>query len=163
MAHRAILRLQTATGRNEYEALSVSYEFNQAINLGPLNARALYTRPFSIGNGAMLAPTADVTGGIIKIKMATLSDDDTIIHRWMFSKGRAMDGSIKIDMSADSNKKKALHIFFNNGYCTKLVDSFDAQTGAVMTTSFEITCERITIGYNIPATWPAFSNAQFKL
>lgn len=168
MAHRAILRLQTATGRNEYEALSVHYEFSQNLALGPLNIRPLYTIPWSIPINplrqfASPIPTSDVTGGVIEIKMATLPDDDTIIHRWMFSKGRAMDGQIKIDMSADNNRKKALHIFFTNGYCTYLKDEFDSQNARVMTTTFRITCERITIGYNIPATWPAFANGTYKL
>lgn len=156
MAHRAILRLQTATGRNEYEALSVEYTFTQTLALRPA------VRPFSIQpnpfQNGVPASTGDVEGGTIKIKMATLPDSDTIIHRWMFSRGRAMDGQIVIDMSSDNNRKRELHIIFNNGYCTELTDSFDSQKGEVMTSTFVITCERIIIGTNIPAVWPAFAN-----
>ncbi|MDE6304152.1 MAG: hypothetical protein K2M01_04935 [Paramuribaculum sp.] len=151
MAHKAILRLQTATGINEYEILQLNYEFTQNLSLGPVHGippmRWGHLTAFSSGN---------VTGGVIKLTLATLPNSDTIFHRWMFSRWRPMNGTITVEMNSRNNVADKLTITFQAGFCTKLTDSFNSQTGGVMTTTIDITCEQITVGTNIPAVWPAF-------
>lgn len=154
MAHRAILHLGTLNGVNDYEILKMEYSFNQNLNIGPVHGTLEQIGNHIKALGAWT--TGEVTGGVIKLTMATLPNSDTIIHRWMFSRWRPMDGRITVDMNSGGNVRRELTIVFAGGYCTKLTDSFDSQMGKVMTTSIEITCETITIGTNIPAIWPAF-------
>lgn len=151
MAHKAILHLHTATGVNDYEILNLDYTFEQNLNLGPVHGMS------SVGWGNLAAfSTGNVTGGVIKMKLATLPNSDTIFHRWMFSRWRSMNGKIDVEMNSRKNMADKLSISFQGGFCTKLTDNFDSQSGKVMTTSIEVTCEQISIGTNIPAIWPAF-------
>lgn len=151
MAHKAILRLQTATGINEYEVLHLEYTFEQVLSLGPVHGLP----PMRWGNLTAFS-TGNVTGGKIKMKLATLPNSDTIFHRWMFSRWRPMNGTINVEMNSRNNVADKLTITFQGGFCTKLTDTFDSQTGGVMNTVIEVTCEQITVGTNIPAVWPAF-------
>lgn len=151
MAHKAILRLQTATGINEYEVLELNYNFKQNLSLGPVHGLP----PMRWGNLTAFS-TGNVTGGKIKLKLATLPNSDTIFHRWMFSRWRPMNGTITVEMNSRNNVADTLTITFQGGFCTELTDNFNSQTGGVMTTMIEITCEQITVGTNIPAVWPAF-------
>lgn len=155
MAHRATLHLRTATGVNEYEILNLHYVFNQSLQLGPVHGIGV---PRVMGNIAKMMSwtTGEVTGGEIEITIATLPDSDTIFHRWMFSRWRPMSGTIRVEMDAPKSENRFFTIVFNNGYCTYLEDTFNSQSGTVMTTKIKISCQTISIGTNIPAVWPAF-------
>lgn len=158
MAQRATLYLGTKTGFNrydEYEILSLSYSFNQALILGPVHGIGM---PRIMDNLARMMSwrNGEVTGGDIKVTIATLPDSNTIFHRWMFSRWRQMSGRIVVEMNAPKTERQFLTIEFQNGYCTSLEDKFDSQKGEVMTTQITISCQSITIGKNIPAVWPAF-------
>lgn len=155
MAHLATLHLGTATGVNEYEILSFNYEFDQALNLGPVHGWGLGRTVDNLSQ-LMSWTTGEVTGGVITLTIATLPDNDTIFHRWMFSRWRPMSGTIRVEMDAPQSAHRFFTIVFSNGYCTHLKDEFNSQSGKVMTTTIKITCQQITIGANIPAVWPAF-------
>lgn len=156
MAHRATLRLSTATGINRYEILNFNYIFTQGLNLGPTHTVSPIQRAANMIGDAFSFVTTNVTGGSITLTIATPPDSDTIFHRWMFSRWRPMNGTIRVDMDAPDNAPRTLHIHFTGGYCTRLEDQFNAQNGRPMTTTITITCMQIEIGTNIPAVWPAF-------
>lgn len=156
MAHRATLHLGTVTGVNEYEILEFEDSFEQHLNLGPVHGIPMERVYTQLSDLFAWRTSGEVTGGVLKMTIATLPDSDTIFHRWMFSRWRPMSGTIRIEMNSVHNTAQELNIVFNNGYCTKLVDKFSSQNAEVMTTHIEITCQQITVGKNIPAVWPAF-------
>ena len=156
MAHSATLRLTTATGINRYDIIELEYSFSQGLNLGPTHTVNPVQRIGNMIGDAFSFVTSNVTGGTITMTLATPSDSDTIFHRWMFSRWRPMNGTIRVDMDSPDNSTRTLHIHFTGGYCTKLEDKFNSQNGKQMTTKITVTCMQIEIGKNIPAIWPAF-------
>lgn len=157
MAHRATLQLKRSRLHSGYEILKMDYEFNQSLNLGPVNS--IFPIPNTLNNGwqTFRSSTTNVTGGNINLTIATPPDTDTIFHRWMFSRWRTIDGTIRVEMDTANGIPRTLHIRFTGGYCTKLKDSFDSQNGETMTTEITISCQQIEIGTNRPAVWPAFT------
>ena len=157
MAHRATVQLRR--GAFEYEILRMDYEFNQNLNLGPFNINwdANINIPRRTwGLDLRLGASTDVRGGNINLTIATPPDTDTTFHRWMFSRWRERDGTIRIDMDSINDVPRTLHIRFTNGHCTRLRDNFNSQNGEIMTTEITISCQRIEIGTNKPAVWPEF-------
>ena len=119
MSFKAYLNLDG----KDYRVLKCDYEFTQKVDA--------IGKPSSINYGG-------------RIDLTVESTDSDVLPTWMLDNFERKAGTItykKVD-----NDAKLKEIKFEDGYCVKYKENFDAYNEETMTETFTISARKITIG-----------------
>ena len=111
----------------KYELVECEYEFYQSLDESSKPA----SRPQS---------------GLIKFVMPAQGDDDLFFYNWMFNRADVHDGTIEMLLSTDDNKKKYLHLYFEDAYMVSMYQYFNNNNSLLVRTKVTLSARKFTFG-----------------
>ena len=111
----------------KYELVECEYEFYQSLDESSKPA----SRPQS---------------GLIKFVMPAQGDDDLFFYNWMFKRAEMHNGTIEMLLSTDDNKKKYLHLSFEDAYLVNMYQYFNNNNSLLVRTKITLSARKFTFG-----------------
>lgn len=118
--------------KNKYELLECEYEFYQSLDESS-------------------KPSSRPQSGLIKFVMPAQGDDDMFFYNWMFNRAETHDGTIEMLISTDDNKKKYLHLYFQDAYMVNMYQYFNNSNSLLVRTKVTLSARKFTFGNATPA------------
>lgn len=118
--------------KNKYELLECEYEFYQSLDESS-------------------KPSSRPQSGLIKFVMPAQGDDDMFFYNWMFNRAETHDGTIEMLISTDDNKKKYLHLYFQDAYMVNMYQYFNNSNSLLVRTKVTLSARKFTFGNSTPA------------
>ncbi len=113
--------------KNKYELVECEYEFYQSLDESS-------------------KPSSRPQSGLIKFVMPAQGDDDLFFYNWMFNRAETHDGTIEMLLSTDDNKKKYLHLYFEDAYMVNMYQYFNNNNSLLVRTKVTLSARKFTFG-----------------
>lgn len=113
--------------REKYELVECEYEFYQSLDESG-------------------KPSSRPQSGLIKFVMPAQGDDDLTFYNWMFNRVDKRDGTIEMLLSTDDNKKKYLHLYFEDAYMVNMYQYFNNNNSLLVRTKVTLSARKFTFG-----------------
>ena len=91
-------------------------------------------------------PSSTQQSGVIKFVMPAQGDDDLFFYNWMFNRADTHDGTIEMLLSTDDNKKKYLHLYFEDAYMVNMYQYFNNNNSLLVRTKVTLSARKFTFG-----------------
>ena len=78
--------------------------------------------------------------------MPAQDDYDLTFYNWMFNRADKYDGSIEMLLSTDDNKKKYLHLVFEDAYMVNMYQYFNNNNSLLVRTKVTLSARKFTFG-----------------
>lgn len=91
-------------------------------------------------------PSSRPQSGLIKFVMPAQGDDDMFFYNWMFNRADTHDGTIEMLLSTDDNKKKYLHLYFEDAYMVNMYQYFNNNNSLLVRTKVTLSARKFTFG-----------------
>lgn len=112
---------------SKYELVECEYEFYQSLDESG-------------------KPSSRPQSGLIKFVMPAQGDDDTFFYEWMFDRARKYNGTIEMLLSTDDNRKKYLHLYFEDAYMVNMYSYFNNNNSLLVRTKVTLSARKFTFG-----------------
>lgn len=111
----------------KYELVECEYEFYQSLDESG-------------------KPSSRPQSGLIKFVMPAQGDDDLLFYNWMFNRAETHNGTIEMLLSTDDNKKKYLHLYFEEAYMVNMYQYFNNNNSLLVRTKVTLSARKFTFG-----------------
>lgn len=91
-------------------------------------------------------PSSRTQAGTIKFVMPAQGDDDMTFYDWMFKRAEKKNGTIEFILSSDDNKKKYLHLYFEEAYLVNFYQYFSNTNNLLVRTKITLSVKKMTFG-----------------
>lgn len=118
--------------KSKYELVECEYEFYQSLDESG-------------------KPSSRPQSGLIKFVMPAQGDDDLFFYNWMFNRAEKHNGTIEMLLSTDDNKKKYLHLYFEDAYMVNMYQYFNNNNSLLVRTKVTLSARKFTFGNTKPA------------
>lgn len=113
--------------KEKYELVECEYEFYQSLDESG-------------------KPSSRPQSGLIKFVMPAQDDYDLTFYNWMFNRADKYDGSIEMLLSTDDNKKKYMHLVFEDAYMVNMYQYFNNNNSLLVRTKVTLSARKFTFG-----------------
>ncbi|MBP3426135.1 MAG: hypothetical protein J6K81_05400 [Rikenellaceae bacterium] len=120
-------KIEAYADKNKYELVECEYEFYQSLDESG-------------------KPSSRPQSGLIKFVMPAQGDDDLFFYNWMFNRAETHDGTIEMLLSTDDNKKKYLHLYFEDAYMVNMYQYFNNNNSLLVRTKVTLSARKFTFG-----------------
>ena len=111
----------------KYELVECEYEFYQSLDESG-------------------KPSSRPQSGLIKFVMPAQGDDDLTFYNWMFDRAEKRKGTIEMLLSTDDNKKKYLHLCFEDAYMVNMYQYFNNNNSLLVRTKVTLSARKFVFG-----------------